>query len=185
MVLAGLTFITMFALYLPQPLTPNFLQNERQLNLQQIGLVGTFGSLGTVFTMFLLGHLNAPLAFLIGQPLVALFALLIWRGTGLPFYAIGYFFVSGYRLCRSMVLALARPLIHPSETGLAFGTLETANAVAVILAPILAGILYQRWPVLVYIVSLGLIGLTMVANIGFLPVLSRTPKYMPHEEKII
>jgi len=185
MVLAGLTFITMFALYLPQPLTPNFLQNERQLNLQQIGLVGTFGSLGTVFTMFLLGHLNAPLAFLIGQPLVALFALLIWRGTGLPFYAIGYFFVSGYRLCRSMVLALARPFIHPSETGLAFGTLETANAVAVILAPILAGILYQRWPVLVYIVSLGLIGLTMVANIGFLPVLSRTPKYMPHEEKII
>lgn len=174
--LAVLTLITMFALYLPQPLSPNFLQNERQLDMQQIGLVGTIGSLGNVVIMFALGHLSAPLAFLIGQPLVALFALLMWKGTGLPWFALGYFFMAGYRLCRSMVLALSRNFIHPAETGLAFGMLETANAVAVILAPMLAGVLFSRAPVSVYTVSLVLIAVAFAINLGVLPLLVRQPE---------
>ncbi len=179
LVLGALTFFTMFALYLPQPLTANFLQNERGLDLQQIGLVGTVGSLGNVVIMLVLGHLNAQRAFLIGQPLVALFALLIWQGTGLAWFAIGYFFFSGYRLCHSMVLALARNFIHATETGLAFGILETANAVAVILAPVLAGILYQRSPNMVYTVALALIGLILAVNLGVLPLLSKGARPAP------
>ncbi len=182
--LAVITFITMFALYLPQPLSPNFMQNERGLDMQQIGLVGTIGSLGNVVIMFLLGHLSAPVAFLIGQPLVALFALLMWRGTGLPWFALGYFFMAGYRLCRSMVLALARNFIHPAETGLAFGMLETANAVAVILAPLVAGALYQRVPVSVYTVALGLIGMAFAINLGVVPVLVRKPAPVAVKEEL-
>jgi MFS family permease len=184
LVLTGLTFFTMFALYLPQPLTSNFLQNERSLNLQQIGLIGTFGSLGNVVIMLALGRLSAPLAFLIGQPLVAIFAVLMWQGTGVPWFGLGYFFMSGYRLCRSMVLALARSFIHPAETGFAFGIMETANAVAVILAPILAGFLYQRQPTLVYIVTLVLIGITLTANLGIIPNLARTAQPALSKEKI-
>lgn len=183
LVLAGLTFFTMFALYLPQPLTSNFLQNERHLDLQQIGLVGTFGNLGNVVIMLALGRLNAPLAFLIGQPLVALFAVLMWQGTGLPWFALGYFFMSGYRLCRSMVLALARTFIHPSETGLAFGMLETANAVAVIVSPILAGLLYERQPTLVYRAALLLIGMTLLANLAIIPRLEKAPRPALMEEE--
>ncbi len=184
LILVVLTLITMFALYLPQPLSPNFLQNERSLDMQQIGLVGTIGSLGNVVIMFMLGHISAPLAFLIGQPLVALFALFLWKGSGLPWFALGYFFMAGYRLCRSMVLALARTFIHPAETGLAFGMLETANAVAVILAPMLAGVLFQRSPVSVYTVALGLIGLVFAINLGVLPGLIRQPKPSPIQEHI-
>lgn len=183
--LAGITFITMFALYLPQPLSPNFMQNEHGLNMQQIGLVGTVGSLGNVVIMFVLGHLSAPVAFLIGQPLVALFSLLMWKGTGLPWFALGYFFMAGYRLCRSMVLALARNFIHPTETGLAFGMLETANAVAVILAPLLAGMLYHRSPTSVYMVALGLIGAVFVINLGAVPALMRQPRPAIIEEQEI
>lgn len=184
LVLAGLTFFTMFALYLPQPLTSNFLQNERHLNLQQIGLVGTFGSLGNVVIMLVLGRLNAPLAFLIGQPLVALFAVLMWQGAGLPWFALGYFFMSGYRLCRSMVLALARGFIHPTETGFAFGILETANAVAVILSPMLAGLLYERQPTLVYCVALLSIGVILLANLAIIPRLEKAPQPALMEEEV-
>ncbi|GAP15224.1 arabinose efflux permease [Longilinea arvoryzae] len=182
--LAALTFITVFALYLPQSLTPNFLQNERHLSLQQIGLIGTAGSLGNAMILLILGSLSAPAAFLIGQPLVGLFALLMWQGTSLPLFALGYFFMSGYRLCRSMVMALARSLIHPSETGLAYGMLETANAVAVIVAPLLAGVLYQRSPSLVYRVSMVVIGLAFVLNIGIVPALVRKSETVSLQEEI-
>lgn len=183
MMLAGLTLITLFALYLPQSLTPNFLQNERHLSLQQIGLVGTAGSLGNAVILLILGNLSAPTAFLIGQPLVGLFTLLMWQGTSLPLFAMGYFFMSGYRLCRSMIMALARTLIHPSETGLAYGLLETANAVAVILAPLLAGLLYQRSPTLVYLVGLVLIGLTFVINLAAVPALTRIAEPISPQEE--
>lgn len=39
----GLAFGVAFATYLAQPLTPNFLQNERGLSLSQIGLLGGSG----------------------------------------------------------------------------------------------------------------------------------------------
>ena len=42
----GIIFLAMFVMYLPQPLTPRFLQNERGLSLENIGLLGSIGSLG-------------------------------------------------------------------------------------------------------------------------------------------
>ena len=83
-----------------------------------------------------------------------------------------------------MVLALARNFIHPAETGLAFGMLETANAAAVILAPLLAGALYQRAPVSVYTVALGLTGVAFAINLGVLPVLVQKPAPAAAKEEI-
>lgn len=177
--LLGLTLLTMFALYFAQPLTPNFLQNERGLSLEQIGLMGTLGSLGIVVTSLVFGHLHASRGFMLGQPLVAVFALLIWRGTSLPLLGIGYFFVGGYRLTRSMVLAFARSMIRPDETGLAFGLLETANAAAVILAPPVAGLLYERSPDLMYPAALAMIAGAVAINLFYYPRLSHRPSRLP------
>lgn len=171
--LLGLTVVTMFALYFAQPLTPNFLQNERGLSLQQIGLMGTLGSLGIVVFALMLGHLRPGLGFFIGQPLMAVFSLLIWRGTSLPVVGIGYFFLGGYRLSHTMVLAYARTMIRAQETGLAFGLLETANAAAVILAPPIAGLLYQRDPTSIYPAALVMIAAIILINLIILPRLSQ------------
>jgi len=86
----------------------------------------------------------------------------------LPFF-IGYFLLGGYRLSRSMALAFARSLVKLSEVGFAFGLVETGNAIAVILAPPAAGLLYQRSPQLVYAVSLVLVGLMLLMNLLLLP----------------
>ena len=67
-----------------------------------------------------------------------------------------------------MVLALVRPLVHPAEVGLAFGAVETANGLSIILAPVLAGYLYQYHPEMMYPVSLVLILLTLILSRIFL-----------------
>ena len=172
-VLMGLTFLTLFALYFSQPLTPNFLQNQRGLDLNTIGMLGTAGSLGNMALALALGHLPAAIGFTAAQPLVAIFAALMWKGETAFLFGIGFFFFGGYRLARTMSLALSRPLIRASETGLAFGLLETMNAAAMILSPPLAGFLYDRQPDSMYPAALVLIGAMFILNLVALPRLVR------------
>jgi MFS family permease len=167
--LLALIVLTMFTLYLPQPLSPNFLQNEQGFSLATIGKLGSAGSLGNALIMLGLGHISAPVGFLAGQALVGLFALIMWQAEAPALFFAGYFLLGGYRLTRSMALTFARALVKLNEIGFAFGLVETGNAVAVILAPPVAGLLYQRSPQLVYVASLALVGLMLLANLFLLP----------------
>lgn len=163
--LLGMTFMVMFAIYLPQPLASNFLKNQRQLSLGTIGQLGAIGNLGNVVIMLLVGQLPSQIAFTIGQIFVGVFSLLLWQGSGVTWYAIGYVFLSGYRLCRSMTLALVRPLVHEAEVGLAFGFTEAVNSLPWILAPLLAACIYDREPSAIFPVSLALICLTIILSL--------------------
>ncbi len=157
--------MTTFALYLPQPLTPNFLQNEAGLSLRTIGQLGAVGSLGNTLVVLSLGSLKAPVGFLVGQILMGLFAFIMWQSTSTIWYAIGFFFIGGFRLTRAMALAYARYFIRSTETGFAFGLIETANGIAIILAPLLAGVLYEANPRSMYWVSLIMIIFLVTANL--------------------
>lgn len=174
--LLGLVVITMFALYLPQPLTSNYLQNQQGFSLQVIGQLGAVGSLGNAVIMLTLGHLNAGAGLMIGQVLVGLFALVMWQAGNLtgsplrvPLFYIGYFFIGGYRLCRSMALAYARTLVKANETGLAYGLVETGNAIATIAAPLVAGLLYKGNPPAMYIGALAALAVSLLINFFRLP----------------
>jgi hypothetical protein len=165
--LMGIVFVVMFVMYLPQPMTPNFLQNERGLSKLSIGLLGSVGSFGNAVLNLILGHFSARSGFLLAQVSVAIFSLLLWKGTGMPWFALGYFLLGGFRAARSFVYAQARPLVHPAQMGLAYGVAETFNALSMTLAPLLAGVLYTRAPILVYPVSLGLMGMAVLISIAF------------------
>ncbi len=161
----GITMITIFVLYLPSAFTPNYLQNQQEFSKSTIGVLGTFGNLGNAVAVLALGGLRASTAFIISQVWVLIFTV-IFLVANLPvWFGIGYFFYGGLRLCRAMILTIARSLIHPGETGLAYGMVETASAIAVILAPILAGILYDTEPVLIYKVPLIAITGVIILNI--------------------
>ena len=106
---------------------------------------------------------------MVGQALVGLFALFMWRSESLWLLFIGYFFIGGYRLSRSMALAYARSLVKVNETGFAYGLVETGNAVAAIMAPLAAGFLYDRGPQTVYIASLIAVVVMLLVNFARLP----------------
>lgn len=146
----GMSFFTMLVLYLPQPLTSNFLQNQQHLSNSAIGILGGIGSLGNAFATLVLGNIAPFWGLLIGQAWVALFAGFFLWGNSPFWFGLGYFFFGGYRLCRSMTLAYARPMARHDETGLLFGSLETASSTAVIVAPVIAGFLYNQNPYLMY-----------------------------------
>jgi MFS family permease len=162
--LLAVVFFTIIAIRVPQQLTPLYLQNVHHISIQQIGIMGTIASIGTAIIMFCLGKLRLSTGMLIGQLLLAGFALLMWQGQSAIAYFVGYFFVGGYQLYRSMALAFSRSLVKVRDTGLAYGLVETGNALAVVAAPLAAGLLYNYRPEAAYIASLGALAITVGLN---------------------
>jgi predicted MFS family arabinose efflux permease len=167
--LMGVLAFAMFAMYLAQPLTPNFLEGVRGLSLSETGLIFTVGALGNSLMAILFSRAVPRRGFLFAQALVMLFAFLIWKGAGLPVFALGYFLLGGFRAGRPMIWAQARELVHDSQMGVTYGIMETISAVVFILTPPLAGILFEVDPVIVYPLSIGLIVISLVVTYLFSP----------------
>jgi MFS family permease len=100
--------------------------------------------------------------------MIAGFSIFMWRGKGLAAFFAGYALIGGYRLYHAMALAYSRSLVQEGNVGLAYGLVETGNALAMIVAPLLAGLLYGIHPFVVYTVSLGALVITMGLNYLFL-----------------
>jgi MFS family permease len=165
----AIVFLAMFATYLPQPLSPNFLQNQRALSLSQIGRLYSVSSIGVVALNLTLGQLPARAGFILGQVSVGLFAVLLWRGSGLPLYTLGYFMLGGYKTARSLAAAQMRELVHQAKMGLAYGLTETVSSTATMLSPPLAGYLYNQNPIWIYPLAVGLILISILMGSRFLP----------------
>lgn len=165
----GVLAFAIFAMYLAQPLTPNFLEGVRGLSLSETGIIFTAGALGNSLMSILLSRVHPRRGFLFAQGLVILFALFIWKGTSLPIYLLGYFLLGGFRAGRPMALAQARELVHDSQMGMTYGIMETISAVIFILTPPLAGILFERDPTIVYPLSIALITVSIAVSYFFSP----------------
>jgi len=153
-----------FAMYLAQPLTPNFLEDVRGFSLGNVGIIFTFGALGNALLALFLSRAKPFGGFLVAQGMVAAFAFIIWRGTSLPILALGYFLLGGFRAARPLALAQARELVHDSQMGLTYGVMETVNSVIFILTPPLAGYLYNKDPMMIYTFALGLIAVSVIIS---------------------
>jgi len=168
-ILMGVLAFAMFSMYLAQPLTPNFLEGVRGLSLSETGIIFTAGALGNSLMAILFSRVHPRRGFLFAQALVILFALFIWKGVGLPVFALGYFLLGGFRAGRPMALAQARELVHDSQMGITYGIMETISAVIFVLTPPLAGILFELNPVVVYPLSIGLIAISILVSYLFSP----------------
>ena len=162
-------FISMLALSLSWPLTPLYLHEVRGLSVAQVGAMGSFFALGIVVLNLTLGRSPARRGSLIGQVLAAGSVALLWRGMSLPVYAIGYFLAGGTRTARSLLSAQVERVVERFHLGLAFGMTETIASSALIVAPLLAGLLYQRDPASPYPVSLALIAGSLLLSARLLP----------------
>jgi predicted MFS family arabinose efflux permease len=168
-VLMAVLAFAIFSMYLAQPLTPNFLEGVRGLSLSETGIIFTAGALGNSLMAMIFSRVPPRRGFLVSQMFVMLFAVLIWKGTSLPIFALGYFLLGGFRAGRPMVMAQARDLVHDSQMGLTYGVMETISAVILILTPPLAGILFEREATIVYPLAIGLIAISVVVSYLFSP----------------
>jgi MFS family permease len=167
------TFIAVFSMLLAQPLSQNFLQNQRGLDLIQIGQLLAVRSAGIVLLNLILGQLNARYGFMLAQAGMALFALLLWRGEAFQTYLLGYFLLGSFQTARALANAQGRALVQATQMGLAYGMIEVTMALANILAPPLAGLLYTYSPTSIYITSLALICAALGITAVFSPLRAR------------
>jgi MFS family permease len=161
-----------FALYLPQPLSPNFLQNERALDLTQIGTLYALTAAGGVVLNLILGRMPMRAGFMLGQAAVLLFALLVWRGPHVYWYALGYFLLGGYKTARSLGLGQVSELVGPAKLGVALGIAQTVTSLGGLLAPLVASWLYLQDPTWMYVASIGLIAFSLAISV----LMTSTPK---------
>lgn len=174
-----LVFVSVFAMYLSWPLTPNFLQNERGMSLTQIGWFGAFNGLGLVLLNLGLGRLNPRRGFVIAQVFVAGSVVLIWLGTGGPWFAAGYLLAGAFRTAHSMLVAQAEGLVHRAHLGLAYGAIETISGAVFMLAAPIAGVLYALRPALPFPVGLFLIFLSLTLTSWLVPWKKSQPSASP------
>jgi DHA1 family multidrug resistance protein-like MFS transporter len=158
----ALTFVCIVALYLGLPLMPNFVQEVRGYDLQMIGWLGTINSVGGMLANVLLGQSEPRRGFWLGQILVGVGMILILSSGHFLAVGVAYLFRSGWNLAHSMSIAQVNRLVASTETGLAFGVMETAISAGQILAPLLAGQLYTFNPALPFQVCLVLVACTFV-----------------------
>lgn len=163
----GVIFLAGFAMVLAQPLTPIFLRDQRGLSVEIIGRLYAMSSIGMVLLSLALGQLPARVGYLLAQLAVGLFSILIWKGTGLPWFTAGLCFMGGYRTARSLAAAQSRELVPPEKMGMAYGMTETVGGSAFVLAPLLAGYLYTRNPVQMYNLAAILIMVTLCITVIF------------------
>jgi MFS family permease len=168
----GVMGFAVFAMYLAQPLTANFLYDVHGLELGKMGIVFMVGAAGNALVSLLLSLFRPRIGYPLAQVFVGLFALLIWRGADLPAFLLGYFLLGGFRASRPLATAQARALVHESQMGLTFGVMETVSAVISIVTPPLAGFLYARDPASPYPLALGLLAVSALTSLMLLPRLS-------------
>jgi MFS family permease len=164
----GILGFSIFAMYLAQPLTANFIHDVRGLLIDKIGIVFAIGALGNAVLAVCLSFINPRFGFILAQVFVGGFALLIWQTAGLPWILLGYFLLGGFRAARPIAMAQARELVHPSQMGLTYGIMETIYAVIAIVTPPLAGFLYKLDPASSYPISLALIAVSVISSFIFL-----------------
>ena len=162
-------FVSMLALSLSFPLTPLYLNEVRGLTIAQVGSMGSFFALGIVVLNLTLGRSQARRGSMIAQVLAAGSVILLWRGMSLPVFAMGYFLAGGTRTARSLFSAQVERVVERFHLGLAFGVTETIASSTLIVAPLLAGLLYQRDPASPYPVSLALIAASLLLSARMLP----------------
>jgi DHA1 family tetracycline resistance protein-like MFS transporter len=151
----GLLALIAFAMFLPLyigiPLAPNFMRNVAGWPVDRIGLLGSLYALGLTVLSPALGRLSArhpTRGLLVGQVSVwASLGLLFISVQGLPAIAFAAFFLrGGYGACRSLAGAQIAGHVPAENRGTAFGLAETSVSSAQMVAPYLAGWLYDVLP---------------------------------------
>lgn len=160
--------LTIFATYLPQPLSPNYLQNQKLLPLTSIGFLFFVNGAGIVTFNLLLGTFAPFFGILASQLLIMIFCSILINTSSIPPFMLAFFILGSYRAAQTVSIAQLRNYIQPESMGLAYGFAESVFSLAMILASFFAGYLYENKPTAMYSMSIVLTMVALAFTLGFI-----------------
>jgi MFS family permease len=182
MLFSALVFAAYLAMYIGQPLAPNFLR-DTGWSVASVGALGSMYAIGITLLGPLLGRLGAGRrrrGILAAQALVWLSLGLLWLGArsmvGLVFVA--FFLRGGYIACRTLVSAQIVSVVAPTSQGMALGLLEMMMSAAQMAGAYLAGWLYTVRPDLPIVIGWASVPVAMLA----FAVIDALPRNAPSRE---
>ncbi|MBS1251703.1 MAG: hypothetical protein MAG451_00736 [Anaerolineales bacterium] len=164
LVLLALFLLIFFAMYLGQPLAPNYLDEVTGLRIGWVGFLGSAHALGAFLLGLMLGRWRAGprAALVVAQALVGVsFVILLWTDA-LALLTVAFFLRGAYHATRSLASAWMADALGRKSLGLGFGVLSTVYGVASVFAPYAAGWLYDVRPALPFMVAAGAVPATVV-----------------------
>ncbi len=164
------------AMQIGLPFMPNFVVEVRGFDVGLVGVLGSANAVGTVTANLALGQRHPRRALMLAQGLLGLSMLLLLVTTTWPWLLLAYFLRAGWSLAHGMGLAQVGRVVEPAETGLAYGMAETVIALAAVVGPFAAGLLYARNPAWPFQASLALAVVTGLLVWRF------APRRDPHSE---
>lgn len=167
--LCVLIFLVFAVMGIGLPLTPNYLQDVRGLDAAVVGMFGSVQVLGAVLLGLGLGRRPPRRAWVAAQAMLFISTFLLWRSTWVGWLALAYFLRANYGVSRTLANALAGRVVSPTQTGLAFGAVETIVSLSLVGVSYLAGQLYTLDPALPFEVTLVLLPLTIAVTWFFAP----------------
>lgn len=178
LLLSGLFLLIFVALYLGQPLAPNYLEEVAGLPLGRIGALGSAASLGAAVLAMILGRLPASnrVRLAAGQALVLLSFALLLSSRALVILALAFFLRGAWNATRALASAELAVHLEPSNLGLGYGVLNSIVGLATMVAPYTAGWLYAARADLPFLVALVGTGGTIVLTLLVLPGGSQSPR---------
>lgn len=140
-------FVVVFtALFTSYQLIPNYLQEARGLSMGTIGLLFSIAAAGTVVLNGAAGRAGPGWSFAAVAGVYGLALLGVWRGQQPVILWVAFFGAGGLSVLRTLALARAADVVSARNQGLAFGIIETLNALAGAVASGIAGWLYGLTP---------------------------------------
>jgi predicted MFS family arabinose efflux permease len=182
---AGLIFTAMLAMYLGWPLTPNYLQTVHQVPLDQIGIYGGLNALAGALFHLTLGRMESKRGLLIAQGFVLTSSFLLWQGTGIAAFALGYTFASAVKTAHWLATAEAGNFVSERNRGLVYGAMSTINSLTLLITPPLAGLLFSNRPQLPYIASMAMLLVTIFLSWAFIPASNQRAEAIPGYDDIL
>jgi MFS family permease len=167
MILGLVVFAMFLAMYIGQPLASNFLKNTAGWSVERIGLLGSLNALGVTLLAPALGRWGAAhqrRGLWVAQSFVWMSLGLLLVGAWMAPAAVlmAFFLRGGYGACRSLASAQIAGRVSPENRGAAFGLSDAAVASAQMVAPYIAGWLYDVRPAAPILAGLALIPMAML-----------------------
>jgi DHA1 family tetracycline resistance protein-like MFS transporter len=154
-----LFFVIHLFAHLGVPLSPNYLQDVRNLPLGWIGILGSINGLGAVVLTLGLGRWakGRVSGLLIGQATVGVYALLLLGTSAVPLLGLAFFLRGGLGAVRQLAAARLGEMMPASSMGLGFGVFQTVINLAFTISPYAAGWLYAFNPSYPFVANVVLI----------------------------